>query len=113
MVQSVLLITQCDGNKYLRFESPISRSPGPWSGMPKIGKLLSGNPDATAEDGIQWVRNFCKHAKIQPLSSFGLTESQFSKIIEKALQSSSMKGNPITLSEDELRNILQMSVMTI
>ena len=76
----------------------------------KIGKLLSGNPDANAEAAIQWVRNFCEHANIQPLSSFGLTESHFSNIIEKALQSSSMKGNPITLSEDELRIILQRSL---
>jgi alcohol dehydrogenase class IV len=76
----------------------------------KVGKLLSGNPDATAEAAIYWVRNFCSHANIQPLSSFGLTESHFSRIIEKGLKASSMKGNPITLSRDELRNILQSSL---
>jgi len=76
----------------------------------KVGKLLSGEPDATAEAAIQWVRNFCLHANIQSLSSFGLTESHFPQIIGKALQASSMKGNPITLTEDELRNILQRSL---
>jgi alcohol dehydrogenase class IV len=75
-----------------------------------IGKLLSGNPAATPETGIQWVRNFCLHSNIRPLSSFGLVENQFTDIIEKTLKASSMKGNPITLNVDELRNILQMSI---
>jgi alcohol dehydrogenase class IV len=75
-----------------------------------VGRLLSGNPDANAETAIQWVQNFCLHAKIQSLSTFGLTESHFSTIIEKSLKASSMKGNPITLTENELRNILQRSL---
>jgi alcohol dehydrogenase class IV len=75
-----------------------------------IGKILCGDPMATAESGIQWVRNFCLHAKIQSLSNVGLTESKFTNIIEKSLKASSMKGNPITLTADELRNILQMSM---
>jgi len=76
----------------------------------KIGIMLNGDPAATADTAFQWVRNFCLHANIQPLSSFGLTESHFTKIIEKALKANSMKGNPITLTEDELRNILQRSL---
>ena len=75
-----------------------------------IGKLLSGDPAATPETGIQWVQNFSLHANIRPLFSFGLAENQFDDIIEKSLKSSSMKGNPITLNAIELRNILQMSI---
>jgi alcohol dehydrogenase class IV len=76
----------------------------------QIGKLLSRMPGAKAEAAVQWVQNFCQHAKIKPLSLFGFSESQFNKIIEKARYSSSMKGNPITLSDDELRTILQRSL---
>jgi alcohol dehydrogenase class IV len=76
----------------------------------KVGKLLSGDPNATPESAIQWVNYFCLHAKIQPLSSFGLTEAKFNNLIEKASKASSMKGNPITLTEDELRSILQKSL---
>jgi alcohol dehydrogenase class IV len=75
-----------------------------------IARLLSGNPTASAEAGVQWVQGFCAHADIQSLSKFGLTEAQFPKIIEKANLASSMKGNPITLTEFELRNILKMSL---
>ncbi len=65
---------------------------------------------AIAENGIHWVRNFCEHARIKPLSAFGLAEQHFDGIIEKAMQSSSMKGNPVTLNQVELRTILQMSL---
>lgn len=76
----------------------------------KVGKLLYGDPAAEAENAIQWVRNFCLHANIQSLSYYGLTEAQFPKLIQNARISSSMKGNPITLTEDELRNILYRSL---
>jgi alcohol dehydrogenase class IV len=72
-----------------------------------IGQILSGNQQASIETGISWVRDICMHMKIQPLSKYGLIEDQFPSLIEKAKISSSMKGNPITLSDDELRNILQ------
>lgn len=75
-----------------------------------IGKILCNHPDATAMDGMEWIREFCHHAKILPLSAYGLTELHLSKIIEKAQIASSMKGNPITLSDGELRNILHKSL---
>jgi alcohol dehydrogenase class IV len=75
-----------------------------------IGRILTNDPTATADAGIQWIRNFCLHAKIPPLSAYGLTIKDISKIIEKAVISSSMKGNPISLSFVELRNILQKSI---
>ncbi len=76
----------------------------------EIGRLLSGDREATVETGIHWVRTFCAHAQIISLSEYGLTESQFPKIIENAYKASSMKGNPITLLESELRNIMLMSL---
>ena len=75
-----------------------------------IGKLLSGDAGAIAENGIHWVRKFCQHARIKPLSGFGLEEKQYDGIIDKAMKSSSMQGNPITLNQAELRTILQKSV---
>ena len=75
-----------------------------------ISKILSGNSEATAEMGIQWVHNFCKHAKIPQLSTYGLSKESFGVIIENSMKASSMKGNPIILSEPELRNILQKSL---
>jgi len=72
-----------------------------------IAELLSGEDGVSAVTGIEWIRDFCRQTHIPQLSAFGLHKPQFDRIIEKALISSSMKGNPITLSEVELRNILQ------
>lgn len=75
-----------------------------------ISRLLSDDPSASVEAGIQWVKGFCAHAGVHPLSSYGMTEALFPKIIDKAYKSSSMKGNALTLSVSELRTILQMSL---
>ena len=47
---------------------------------------------------------------IQSLSAFGLVRSMFPEIIEKASRASSMKGNPISLTHDELSEILERAV---
>jgi alcohol dehydrogenase class IV len=75
-----------------------------------IAKMLTGDSNAMIEAGIQWVRNFCTHAKIPSLAYYGLREASFDNIVRKAISASSMKGNPITLSEEQLRSILQISL---
>ena len=75
-----------------------------------IGKILTGSTTASAFSAVQWVRDFCQYAKIPSLSDYGLTEAEFDKIVTKSSKASSMKGNPITLSGPELRNILQKSL---
>jgi alcohol dehydrogenase class IV len=74
-----------------------------------IAKILLEHTSATAKDGVQWVRDFCSYAKIPPLSAYGLSEENFADILNKATKSSSMKGNPIVLSEIELQDILELS----
>jgi len=75
-----------------------------------IAVLLTGNKNAGIEEGIQWVRDFCQHVGIPHLSTYGLIENMFDAVLAKATYSSSMKGNPVILSEGELRNILQQSL---
>lgn len=75
-----------------------------------IGKILSGDPTATADVGLHWIRDFCRYVNIPQLSVSGLSEAQFDKILENARKSSSMKGNPIILSDLDLRSILQKAL---
>jgi alcohol dehydrogenase class IV len=72
----------------------------------EVGKILTGQDSATTMDGVAWVFNLCDALKIKPLRVFGLKEEHFPELIENALVSSSMKGNPITLTENELNEIL-------
>jgi alcohol dehydrogenase class IV len=43
---------------------------------------------------------------VPPLSAFGLEQKDLPSIAEKAQKSTSMKGNPVQLTRDELVDIL-------
>ena len=58
-------------------------------------------------DGADWVHQLCAELQVPPLRDYGLTEADFLTLIDKATQSSSMKGNPIELTKSELAEILQ------
>ena len=74
----------------------------------EIAKLLNGSTASTV-DLVEWVRDICLALKVPPLSEFGLKERDFSIVIAKSQKSSSMKGNPISLTDDELMAILKKS----
>jgi len=71
-----------------------------------VARLLTGKPDAVPEDGVEWVRQLCGELQIPPLRSYGIQERDVPTLVEKASRASSTKGNPITLTMDELREVL-------
>jgi alcohol dehydrogenase class IV len=68
--------------------------------------MVTGEANATAHDGVEWIRELCAQLEVPPLSAFGITPSDFDEIIAKSKPASSMKGNPIPLSDQELHHIL-------
>ena len=72
----------------------------------EVARLLTGRPQATADDGVAWVRGLCGELRIAPLRTWGLTEADFSDVVEKAAQASSMKANPVALTAAELGAVL-------
>ena len=73
----------------------------------EIAQLLTGRAEAHASDGVDWIQKLCETLKIPFLAEYGLKEQDFRTIAAKAQKSSSMKGNPITLTDDELLQILR------
>jgi alcohol dehydrogenase class IV len=67
-----------------------------------IARLLTGRKEASAEDGIDWVRTLCIELNIPPLRAWGVTEADLPGVVEKATQASSMKANPLPLTGEEL-----------
>lgn len=61
----------------------------------------------TAKDGIDWLAALCRDLQVLPLSALGITEADFPRIVEKSKNASSMKGNPVELSDAQLTQILQ------
>ena len=74
-----------------------------------IARWVSGNEKAKIEDGVDALRNIAEKMNIPKLSDFGIKKSDFPMIIKKSKNSSSMKGNPIQLSDNEMENILDLS----
>jgi alcohol dehydrogenase class IV len=72
----------------------------------EAARLLTGNPTASIEDGLAWIRETLILLQVPGLAAFGLGPQHAGDIAAKALTSSSMQGNPVPLSLDELTVIL-------
>jgi alcohol dehydrogenase class IV len=76
----------------------------------EVARLVTGSPDALAADGIAWVRNLCGQMEIKPLAAHGIVPKDFTDIVANARRASSMKGNPVELTGEELLAILQKAL---
>lgn len=76
----------------------------------EVARLLTGEARASPEDGTDWVKDLCSALHVPPLAAYGLSPSDFTALVKKASQASSMKGNPIRLMEEELFDILSLAV---
>jgi alcohol dehydrogenase class IV len=75
-----------------------------------VARLLTGDATATAGQAVAWVRELVEELAIPPLAAYGITAQEIETILAKARASSSMKGNPIELSEDELRAVAEQAL---
>lgn len=76
----------------------------------EVAQILTGMATARATDGIAWVQDLCAALKVQPLAEFGLKEADIPTVVAKSEKASSMKGNPITLTDKELAQILRKAI---
>lgn len=73
----------------------------------EVAQILTGDGSATAAEGVVWVQELCAVLQVPPLGMYGITPKDFPVLIEKASVASSMKGNPIKLTPEEMREILE------
>jgi alcohol dehydrogenase class IV len=73
----------------------------------EVARILTGKVSASAGDGVAWVARLCADLAVPPLSRFGLRGEDFPSVVEKAREASSMKANPIKLTDEELMEILR------
>jgi alcohol dehydrogenase class IV len=71
-----------------------------------VAQLLTGHAAAAAEDGVVWLHDLCRAFDIPALGSYGMTQADVPDLIDRALAANSTKANPIALTPDELREIL-------
>ena len=76
----------------------------------EIARSITGDANASAYDGADWVGELVDDLDIPGLGSYGFGPDDFDVLIEKAARSSSMKGNPIQLEINELQEILKRAL---
>jgi alcohol dehydrogenase class IV len=76
----------------------------------RLAKILKDDSHAKASETIKWIQDLCNELKIPTLSKYGLQKEDIPGIIEKAKNSSSMKGNPVELTDKELEQILLKTI---
>ncbi|HEY1219467.1 MAG: iron-containing alcohol dehydrogenase [Bryobacteraceae bacterium] len=76
----------------------------------EVARLLTGKPHATAADGVEWIAALCRRFEIPPLSAYGVTAADIPLLASRAAEASSMKGNPIALTQDERAEIIGRAI---
>lgn len=75
----------------------------------EVGQILTGRLQATAEDGVHWVRELCREFAISPLAHWGIDQADHEALANKAAEASSMKANPVVLNHEEITEVLARS----
>jgi alcohol dehydrogenase class IV len=72
--------------------------------------LLTGRAGAAAEEGLAWVQALVKRLALPSLGALGFTADETEEAVSKALRASSMKGNPVALTAQELAGVFQRAL---
>ena len=76
----------------------------------EVARILIGSEQAPADDGVQWVCELVRDLQVPRLGSYGVRSEHVAELVAKAAQSSSMKANPILLSDGELADTLRQAL---
>jgi alcohol dehydrogenase class IV len=76
----------------------------------EVGRLLAGEAGADADAAVAWLGDIVERLHVPPLGDVGVSAADLTVIAEQAQRSSSMKGNPVALSVDQLISILDAAL---
>ena len=65
--------------------------------------MLTGRDSATAEEGADWLQELGQDLHIRSLTELGLKQKDLDLAVEKSINASSMKGNPVVLEQNGSR----------
>ena len=75
-----------------------------------IARIFSGRADADALDAVEWLGELVGALEIPRLSAYGLDAAAVPELVARAQVSSSMQGNPIVLTPEELAETLEDAI---
>ena len=72
----------------------------------ELAVLLTGVASAQERDGVRWLAGFVKDLPVQGLGHYGVKPGDARPVAERAMASSSMKANPVTLDLEVLEQAI-------
>jgi alcohol dehydrogenase class IV len=72
----------------------------------ELARLLTGSAGARAEEAADWLASLVDDLGVPPLSAYGISSADVTGVAAKAKVASSMQGNPVALTDDELAEVL-------
>ncbi len=75
-----------------------------------VARVLTARPDAEPEDAVKWVASLVQELRVPGLAAYGVRPENIAELAGKAAQASSMKGNPVALTPEELAGILDRAL---
>jgi alcohol dehydrogenase class IV len=73
----------------------------------EVARILTSRAAASADDGVAWVAELCRDLRVPGLGSYGLAPEAFDDLALRSARASSMQGNPIELTHDEIVEVLR------
>ena len=72
----------------------------------EMAVLLCADPNATIDQAIDWLRRLTADLAIPGLGQQGVADTELDAVVTRATAASSMKGNPIALTREEMAAML-------
>jgi alcohol dehydrogenase class IV len=76
----------------------------------ELAPMLTGRAGASIDEALEWVAALCRALEVPGLARYGMTADRIPELVAKARAASSMKGNPLPLTDDELAEIARASL---
>jgi alcohol dehydrogenase class IV len=94
----------------INLRAVAQRAPGLRSRYDELAKILCADTTAVAEDGVRWVEALCRVLRVPGLGSYGMTSADLPMLVDKAERASSMRGNTLLLTREELSEIAERAL---
>jgi len=91
----------------LRARDPKSRALERYG---ELARMLTGRPEAAPEEAASWLAERVREFGLPRLSAYGASPEQVPELIAAARRASSMRGNPVELTPEELSAIVHESL---
>ena len=76
----------------------------------ELAMMVNGKPSASFESMLNWVLETIARFNIPGLGTYGFSNEHLPELIQKSKNASSMKGNPIEMTDNEIQTIIQKAV---